>query len=94
MSNLLHFLTELVLEPQKQETFIEFPDAVMNAAGLSEVDKALLKSADKTRIAAPFTEEFPQMSYWAIEPNPDPLPDPHPIPPPPPPSPDTPDSED
>ncbi|NEP63357.1 MAG: hypothetical protein F6K31_41730 [Symploca sp. SIO2G7] len=93
MSNLLHFLTELVLEPQKQETFIKFPDAVMNAAGLSEVDKVLLKSADKTRIAAPFTGKFPQM-FFLGEPNPDPLPDPDPMPPPPPPSPDTPDSED
>ncbi|NEP59881.1 MAG: hypothetical protein F6K31_23235 [Symploca sp. SIO2G7] len=87
MSNLLHFLTELALEPQKQEAFIKFPEVVMDAAGLSKAYKTALKSGDKTQIYAPFTGEYPQISYWTSEPNPDPLPDPDPIPPPPPPAP-------
>ncbi|HEY9834741.1 MAG TPA: hypothetical protein V6D26_29585 [Stenomitos sp.] len=89
MSNLLHFLTELAINPQKQEAFIKAPDLVMDAVRLSEADKTALKSRDRTRIAAPFADEFPEMSYAVTEPNPDPLPDPDPFPDPPPP----PDSE-
>jgi hypothetical protein len=89
LRKLLDFLTELAINPRKQEAFIRSPDVVMNAASLSEADKIALKSGDRTQVGAPFAEEFPQMSYAVIEPNPDPLPDPDPLPPPPPP----PDSE-
>jgi hypothetical protein len=85
LSKLLDFLTELAINPRKQEAFIKSPDVVMKAASLSASDKIALKSRDKTQVAAPFAEEFPQMSYAVIEPNPDPLPDPDPLPPPPPP---------
>lgn len=84
MNNLLHFLTDLAINPQKQEAFIKAPNVVMDAARLSASDKTALKSRDKTRIAAPFADEFPQISYAVTEPNPDPLPDPDPFPDPPP----------
>lgn len=81
MSKLLDFLTDLATNPQKQKAFGQTPVALMDAAGLSEADKAALSSGDKTKIAAPFADEFPHLAYGAIDPAPDPLPDPDPSPP-------------
>ena len=85
MSKLLHFLTDLAINPQKQEAFAKFPNAVMDTAGLADVDKTALKSRDRTKVAAPFADEFPQIACGTFDPVPDPLPDPDPSPPPPPP---------
>ncbi len=85
MSKLLDFLTDLAIDPQKQQAFARFSEAFMDAAGLSEADKTALKSGDKAKVAAPFAEEFPDLACGAFDPVPDPLPDPDPLPPPPPP---------
>ena len=79
MSKLLDFLTDLATNPQKQKAFGQTPAALMDAAGLSEADKAALSSGDKTKISA--LDEFCQLAYSAIDPAPDPLPDPDPSPP-------------
>ena len=90
LSNLLNFLTGLVTDTQKQRAFANDSEAVMDAAGLSEVDKIALKSGDRVQIDSLFTEELPQISCSFFEPNPDPLPDPDPFPFPPPPDSDPP----
>ncbi len=81
MSNLLHFLTDLATDPKKQRAFVKVPAALMDAAGLSEADKAAIESGDKAKIAAPFVAEFPEIACAAFDPAPDPLPDPDPSPP-------------
>ena len=80
MSSLFHFLTDLATEPQKQAAFTQNPETVMKLAGLSEADKAILRSAEKDLISAAFTNELTVLATGCIDPGPDPLPDPDPLP--------------
>ncbi|MEG4572248.1 hypothetical protein QUA56_05910 [Microcoleus sp. N3A4] len=82
MSNLLDLLIELVTDTQKQRAFVNNREAVTDGAGLSEADRIALKSGDRVQVAALFSEELFQITFF--EPNPDPLPDPDPLPPAPP----------
>ncbi len=83
MSQLLDFLTDLTIDIQKQRAFINTPEVVMEAAGLSESERITLLSGDKAKIAKSFADEILQIT--CMEPTPDPMPDPDPAPPEPPP---------
>jgi hypothetical protein len=83
LSQLLDFLTDLTTDIQKQRAFINTPEVVMDAAGLSNADRIALLSGDNAKIAAPFADEILQIT--CMEPTPDPMPDPDPAPPEPPP---------
>lgn len=90
MSNLLDFLTDLAVDPQKQRAFFKAPEEVMDAAELSQANRIAINSRDKAKVSAPFADEYPQIACGTFAPNPDPLPDPDPpLPPPPPPPPDS-----
>ena len=78
MSNLLHFLTNLAINPREQEAFAKYPDAVMDKAGLSKSDRAMLKSGDGAQIAVTFADKLFQYAFFITDPNPDPFPDPDP----------------
>lgn len=80
MSNLFHFLTDLAVNPQKQVAFATDPEALIEMAGLSEADKAVLKSRDRHKIDMAFTNVHPLLSRTCIDPGPDPWPDPDPLP--------------
>lgn len=87
MSNLFEFLTNLATDPKKQETFAQNPQAMMEAARLSEADKVVVTDGDTAKIAAVFANGISQLAVIVTEPGPDPLPDPDP------PSPDSPPDE-
>ncbi|MEH1814230.1 MAG: hypothetical protein V7K26_31660 [Nostoc sp.] len=90
MTQLLDFLTDLAIDPKKQQAFEKEPDALMAAARLSESERSTIKSRNSSQITAIFADEYFQPALTVGEPNPDPLPDPDPpLPPPPPPPPDT-----
>ena len=78
MNNLFHFLTDLATNPHKQLVFSRQPDTLMEIAGLSEVDKVLLKSAQHDKISAVFTNESTVLAIVCGDPSEDPLPDPDP----------------
>ncbi len=84
MSNLMHFLTDLALNPVKQQAFMANPEAVMNAAGLSEADQLVIESRDKQEITHTFANKRIQLASTFGDPGPDPTPDPDPAPDPPP----------
>ncbi len=79
MSNLFSFLTDLAVNPKRQETFVKSPYAVMDAAGLSESEQAMLKSGNSVKVVATFADELFQAANFTADPNPDPLPDPDPF---------------
>jgi hypothetical protein len=78
MSNLFRFLTDLATDPKRQQMFAHNPGAVMEIAGLSEVEQTWLKSGDKAKVAANFANECQQLAVIVGDPGPDPLPDPDP----------------
>ncbi len=80
MSQLLHFLTDLASDPQKQLAYEKSPEAFINAARLSEAEQIFLKSEDKAQVVASFNGDILQIV--CMEPMPDPFPDPDPSPPP------------
>ena len=82
MVNLFHFLTDLAIEPRKQVAFAQNADLIMEVAGLTGADKAVIKSAEKDKISAVFANEFTVLAVGCLEPGPDPLPDPDPPSPP------------
>ena len=92
MSNVLNFLTDLAVNPTNQEAFTQAPTAVMEAAGLSQADQAVLKSGNNATVAAAFADELSEPGFIYGDPGPDPRPDPDP-PQPPAPQTDTDDSE-
>ena len=78
MSDLTHFLADLAVNPSMQGAFVKTPEALMDAAGLSQTQKTALASRDRATIAALFVDEFSQAGYIFMDPGPDPLPDPDP----------------
>ena len=89
MSELLNFLTDFAVDPQSQVAFAENPEGVIEAANLSKVNEATLKSGDKTKITEAFVDELQTNDLAAIvgsciigDPGPDPTPDPDPPEPP------------
>lgn len=85
MSNLLHFLTDLAVDPTKQNQFERDPYAMMEAAGLSEIDKIRLSSRERAKITVALANELQTDELIAVmgccaslDPGPDPLPDPDP----------------
>lgn len=87
MSQLPVFLANLAIDPKQQLAFEKEPDAFMAAAGLSESERAAIKSRKSAQITAICADEHFQAALVIALPNPDPLPDPDP---PFPPSPDSP----
>lgn len=81
MNNLLHFLTDLAINPQKQIAFATDPETLMQIAGLAEADQEVLKSGERDKIGAAFVNELTRLSRICLDPGPDPLPDPDPPPP-------------
>jgi hypothetical protein len=73
-------LTDLATDTRKQTAFAYNPEMVMELAGLSEADKAILKSSDANQISAAFTTKQTVLAVGCIEPGPDPLPDEDPFP--------------
>ncbi|MCL1472346.1 hypothetical protein [Argonema antarcticum] len=80
MSKLYELLTDLATNPHKQAAFAQSPTAVMDAAGLTEVERAIVKSGERAKIIAAFADELPVLSIAFREPDPDPSPDPDPTP--------------
>ncbi|WP_044171315.1 hypothetical protein [Kamptonema formosum] len=78
MSKLFDFLTDLTTNPRQQEAFAKAPDTVMAAVGLSELERAALKSGNSARIAATFTNHIIPSAFSLVDPAPDPFPDPDP----------------
>ncbi|NEP00716.1 MAG: hypothetical protein F6K58_19025 [Symploca sp. SIO2E9] len=85
MNQLLLFLTDLAIDPNKQRAFEKEPEALMAAAGLSESEQVAIKSKDSLQISAFLKDEYFQAALVVGVPNPDPLPDPDPPLPPDPP---------
>ena len=82
MSNVLNFLTDLAVNPTNQQAFSQAPTAVMEAAGLSQSDQAILKSGHNASVAAAFADELSEPGFIYGDPGPDPRPDPDPPQPP------------
>jgi hypothetical protein len=61
---LVHFFADLVKSPTMQEMLKRDPDAVMDAAGLSDEEKEVLKSGDKLRIAAVVANQVSSSPLW------------------------------
>lgn len=61
---LVHFLADLVKSPTMQEMLRRDPDAVMDAAGLSDEEKEVLKSGDKQKIAAVVADQVSSSPLW------------------------------
>lgn len=80
MTKLLEFLTDLAANPRKQSAFAQTPTAVIEAAGLTEAERAVLESRNSTRVAAAFADELVPVAIAFREPDPDPSPDPDPLP--------------
>ncbi|MEG5038831.1 MULTISPECIES: hypothetical protein [unclassified Microcoleus] len=81
MSKLFDFLTTIAVNPQQQIAFVNEPDAVRVAFGLSETDTILVESKSSTKIAAVFANEINWLAVICCDPNPeDPFPDPDPEP--------------
>jgi hypothetical protein len=78
MNKLIHFLTDLAANPKKQQAFLEHPERMMAAAGLSEVEQIIIQSGDKAKITAACADEFTPLAYTFGDPGPDPSPDPDP----------------
>jgi hypothetical protein len=87
MSNLFYFLTDLAVNPRKQEAFEKNPDMTMETAGLSELDGIALNSRSRTRITAALADDDLKIGDLAAvmgscvysDPGPDPEPDPDPL---------------
>ena len=58
MAELLHFLSDLLRDDEKQKDFNANPDAVMDAAGLSDAEKAAISSQDPTRVSPLLEKEL------------------------------------
>lgn len=87
MTDLFQFLTDLAIDPDKQVLFEEDPTAVIDAAALSEADKAVLNSRDRATVITALgrdlaTEELVAVmgGCYLTDPGPDPEPDPDPVP--------------
>lgn len=78
MNKVLDFLTDLATNPQQQFAFANAPEATLGQAGLTEMEKQLLQSADKDRISTAFIGEFNILAVACVDPVEDPLPDPDP----------------
>ena len=78
MSNLYNFLTDLATNPAQQMAFTQNPQAVMQQAGLTEIDQAILKSNNQAEVTAVYADELDEPSFCMVDPNPDPMPDPDP----------------
>ncbi|RKZ78247.1 MAG: hypothetical protein DRR19_26740 [Candidatus Parabeggiatoa sp. nov. 1] len=78
MSDLFHFLTDLATNPRQQVAFANTPEALMEAAGLSKQEQAVVTSGNSDKVAVSFMDERFQPAIAVVDPNPDPLPDPDP----------------
>ncbi|MFB2919720.1 hypothetical protein [Aerosakkonema funiforme] len=78
MDKLFYFLTDLATNPRQQQAFAKDPDSVMDAAGLSEWERALVKNRNSAQITANFADPSFQAALSIVDPAPDPLPDPDP----------------
>jgi hypothetical protein len=78
VANLLHFLTDLAVNPAKQMSFINYPHAVMTAAGLSQMEQTIIESRNRRQISSIFADTRVPMANICGDPGPDPLPDPDP----------------
>jgi hypothetical protein len=87
MSQLPVFLANLAIDPKQQLAFEQEPDALMAAAGLSESERAAIKSRNSAQITAICADEHFQAAIAIVLPDQDPLPDPDPPVPAPPDSP-------
>jgi hypothetical protein len=80
MSNLFDFLTDLATNPKQQVAFRQTPDAVMEAAGLTETEQTVIKSGDRINVVDVYSDELDSPTFCMVDPNPDPMPDPDPPP--------------
>jgi hypothetical protein len=79
MDDLLGFLTDIAINPKQQTALAIHPDILIDTAGLSEADRAVVKSRSSEKIAAVFANELTTLAVLCADPNPDdPLPDPDP----------------
>lgn len=78
MNRVLDFLNDLATSPQQQFAFANTPEATLGRAGLTEMEKQLLQSANHNKISAFFTEENTVLAIGCVDPGEDPLPDPDP----------------
>ncbi|MBP0020107.1 MAG: hypothetical protein J7647_21450 [Cyanobacteria bacterium SBLK] len=76
MSQLLEFLTNLAVEPKRQQAFELTPSLAIAQAGLSQVEQAAIASQTKGAIADIFTTEDFQAALVVAVPDEDPIPDP------------------
>jgi hypothetical protein len=80
LSKLFQVLTDLAIDPNKQTALINNPDALMDEANLSEVERAVIMSREAAKIAAIFAQEEAPSALAFADPTPDPEPDPDPEP--------------
>jgi hypothetical protein len=76
MSNLLDFLSNFAVAPQKQLAFLLNPDAAMRDSTLTEVEQRLLKHGRREEISLAFADKAQWPSCTFVDPGPDPTPDP------------------
>ena len=78
MNKLIHFLTDLAANPEKQQTFLVQPEMMMAAAGLSETEQLIIQSRDRYKITAACADDLTPIACTFGDPGPDPSPDPDP----------------
>jgi len=80
MSKLFDLLTDLALDPKKQNIFINNPTTLIEEVGLSQTEQSAITSKETAKVAALFTGEQAPLAISMADPGPDPLPDPDPSP--------------
>ncbi|OJJ25722.1 hypothetical protein BI308_09995 [Roseofilum reptotaenium AO1-A] len=78
MNNLVNFLADLAVAPEKQLAFAGTPKQLLGASGLAELDRQLIERGDKDDIAIALGSELSVLAIAAADPVEDPFPDPDP----------------
>lgn len=79
MNTMLHFLTDLALQPSKQEAYRKNAPTILKTLGMNEISPSLPEV--QQRLASELkTEEFASVGgmLCTFDPGPDPAPDPDP----------------
>jgi len=78
LNNLVNFLADLAVAPEKQLAFAGTPKQLLEASGLAELDKQLIKRGQKDDIAIALGRDLSVLAIAAADPVEDPFPDPDP----------------
>lgn len=88
MNHLLHFLTDIAINPKNKRQFDKNPTIIMNAAELSDFQQIALISQKQLTMATVSNDDLAVDALTEVlgaciwfDPGPDPTPDPDPTPP-------------